>query len=362
MQTYHRLASTLIASTMLAACGHQAPPPADDVDEPIWREAPSLPEPISNNAVAALEVDGAVTVYSFLGIDSTKVWSGVRSSAFAWEVGTDAWRRLPDVPGPGRLASTAQVVGGRVYLLGGYAVAEDGAEHSVPNVDVYDPATGSWSRGADIPVPTDDAVSGVWRDSLIVLVSGWHDRGNVADVQLYDPRADRWSAGTPIPGPPVFGHSGSVVGDWIVYVDGTKIVDADPRFRIESSGWRGRIDPAHPEAITWEPTAPHPDAPLYRAAGGAVGTLVLLAGGTNNPYNYNGIGYDGRPSEPIRGLLGYDPSTDEWRMLPAPPNASMDHRTLGVAGGMVFLVGGMEAGGRVSDRVWWAEVGGVLGG
>ncbi len=136
----------------------------------------------------------------------------------------ESWETLTPVPGRGRLASTAQVVGERIYVLGGYTVAENGDERSVPDVSILDPQTGIWTRGADIPLPTDDAVAGVWRDSLIVLVSGWHDNGNVADVQIFDPVLNRWTRSTSIPGTPVFGHTGAVVGDAIVYVDGAAVV------------------------------------------------------------------------------------------------------------------------------------------
>ena len=82
---------------------------------------------------------------------------------------------------------------------------------------------------------------------------------------------------------------------------------------------------------------------------------LLTAGGTDNPYNYDGVGYDGVPSSPLRRLYAFDAS-DGWIELPTPPVATMDHRTLAVAGGYVFLVGGMTEGQRVSDRVWYAEV------
>ena len=142
----------------------------------------------------ALDSDHRPAVFSFLGLDSTRRWNGVVDWAFRWDLGSDRWRTVAPVPGRGRLAATAQAVRGRIYLFGGYTVAEDGSEKSLPNVDVYDPATDRWSAGAPIPVPVDDAVSGVWRDSLVFLVSGWHDRDNVADVQIYDPAADRWRA------------------------------------------------------------------------------------------------------------------------------------------------------------------------
>ena len=141
---------------------------------------------------------------------------------YLWTPLDSGWVELPAVPGPGRLAAAAQSVGGRVWVFGGYTVAEDSSERSVPNVDVLDLEARRWSRAADIPVPTDDAVSGVWRDSLVYLVSGWHDTDNIPDVQIYDPAQDRWTPATPIPGPPVFGHAGALAGNTIVYIDGVR--------------------------------------------------------------------------------------------------------------------------------------------
>jgi hypothetical protein len=317
---------------------------------------------VANNAVAAVSGQGGITVLSFLGIDSTKVWSGVTNAAYRWDFGSDeGWREIEPVPGPGRLAPTVQVVGGRVFVFGGYTVAEDGSEKSMPDVAVYEPARDAWSRAADIPLPVDDAVSGVWERSLIYLVSGWHDTGNVADVQIFDPAANMWTRATPVPGEPVFGHGGAIIGDDIIYVGGAKVVEGQPRFVADSAAWRGRIDGADPTRITWEPVPHPPGAPLYRAAGATFGGLLVLAGGTDNPYNYDGIGYDGAPSSPSRQLLAYDARVG-WVSLPAPPVATMDHRTLGVAGGYVFLVGGMVDGQQVSDRVWYAEVDALLRG
>lgn len=346
-----------VAATATGCSGLQDGPGSTD---PVWLAGPDLPQPVTNNAVAAVPTEAGMAVFSFLGLDSTKLWSGVTNAAYRWdaELGggewAGTWRPIEPVPGPGRLAATAQVVGGLVYVIGGYTVAEDGSERSVPDVNVYEPVTGTWRRGADIPVPSDDAVSGVWRDSLIVLVSGWHDTGNVDAVQLYDPASDRWSAATPIEGPSVFGHAGSVAGDAVVYVDGVTIVDATPRFVLDERSWRATIDPTAPATLAWEAVSPHPGPPLYRAASAAVPGYVLFVGGTDNPYNYSGIGYNGVPATPLRQAIAYDPVADRWHELTPPPDASMDHRTLGVAGGWVVLAGGMRRGQVVTDKVWLA--------
>lgn len=350
---YRRCIPLIAGLAIGAGCGGADGSPASDG---VWLEGPRLPAPVANNAVAAVEGPEGVVVFSFLGMDSTKVWSGVTTAAYRWDVGSEeGWRAIEPVPGPGRLAAAVQVVGGRIFLIGGYTVGEDGSEHSVPDVNVYDPVMETWSRVADMPLPVDDAVSGLWRDSLIFLVSGWHDTGNVSDVQIYDPTEDLWSAATPIPGAPVFGHTGAIAGDEIIYVGGAKIVDGRPRFVVDSAAWRGRIDPANPTKVAWEAVARPPGSPTYRAAGASFGGFAVFLGGAGNPYNYNGIGYDGAPSSPRRQLLAYHPQGG-WIGLLAPPIATMDHRSLGVAGGLVFLAGGMLDRQQVSDRVWYAKV------
>ena len=326
----------------------------------VWTAAPPLPAPVTNNAVAAGSEGGTTAVYTFLGLDSTKLWSGVSNRAFRWQLGTPEWEEIASVPGPGRLAGTAQALGGKVYLFGGYTVAEDGSERSVPSVDIYDPSNSTWSLGSPMPVPVDDAVSGIWRDSLIYLISGWHDNDNVSNVQIYDPAADSWHQATPIPGRPVFGHAGGIAGNTIVYVDGVRRNISRRRYQMEPTSWRGEINPDDPSIVTWYALSSHPGPALYRAAAGAVGSMVVFAGGTDNPYNYNGIGYNGVPAEPLNGVFGFDVITRDWHPLPALSAPSMDHRGIVVAGGRLVIVGGMTAGQRVTDRVVYTPVEGLV--
>ncbi len=334
-----------------------------------WDEAAPLPRPVTNNAVAALERAGeSALVFSFMGLASGRAWSDVVSWTFRWDVSRRAWEEVAAVPGPGRLAATAQAVGGRLFVFGGYTVAADGSERSVSSVDVYDPVTDRWSAAAPMPVPVDDAVSGLWRDSLVYLVSGWHDGDNVRDVQIYDPAKDAWSAGTPIPGPPVFGHSGGLARDAIVYADGVRaqprvsVPDGVSRYEIEPSAWRGDIDPADPTRIDWRRLPSHPGPAFYRAAAGVLGTRVVFVGGTDNPYNYDGTGYDGRPSAPVSLALSYDVVSGSWSHIRVPRVPTMDHRAAVRAGGYLLVVGGMEADQRVTNRVQKARVLSLLGG
>ncbi len=359
--------AALTLATWAAGCsrgagegaGRREAPPVGGGVERLggWSERAPLPAPVTNNAVAAVTVGGRGLVFSFLGLDSTRGHAGIHGRAFRYDVSRDRWSEIRG-PGRARIAATAQAVRGKIYLFGGYTVAADASEKTLANVDIYDPREEIWSLGAPIPVPVDDATSGVWRDSLIYLVSGWHDRDNVRNVQVYDPFADRWAQATPIPGPGVFGHAGAIVGNTIVFGDGVRRTSVLPRYRIHAAAYRGDIDPGDPTRIDWRELPPHPGPPLYRAAAAPFGSRVIFAGGTSNPYNYDGIGYDGEPSRPSDAVFAFDAQRGVWEAWPPKPLASMDHRAFAVLGKKLFIVGGMLRDQRVTATLQLLELGG----
>lgn len=320
---------------------------------------PALPSPVSNNAVASIEIGDGTYLFSFNGLGPGKTWRDVGSLAFQYEVGDGAWSTLEDVPGgEGRLATVAVGVGHGVFIFGGYTVARDGSEKSAPWVHRYDPVTQRFEERSPMPVPVDDSVSLLYRNRYIYLVSGWHDTDNVNLVQVYDTETDRWFEATPYPGPAVFGHAGGIVGNRMVIADGTRVVagetDRRRRFAISNVCHLGLIDAKDPARIEWKPLPPHPGAPLYRMASvgtASTGERVVFAGGSDNPYNYDGVGYNGEPSEPSPKIFAYNLDRDQWEELGTLEIASMDHRALLQVRSEFVIVGGMLAGQRVTDRV-----------
>ncbi len=310
---------------------------------------PNLPVAISNNAVAAVVLsDEHFRLYSFSGLLAGRSWRDVSNRAFEYDSVTDDWRELSAAPGPGRLASTAQVVAGQIFLFGGYTVAEDGAEVSTPQVHQFDPQSRNYRVATTMPVPVDDAVSGVYRDRYIYLISGWHDTDNVANVQVLDTQTGAWLQATPFPGPPVFGHAGGLVNDRLLICGGVKVVPGSMpgdqrRFEMSDQCWVGLVDPIDPALIAWRRVASHSGPALYRAASGPVGSQIVIAGGTDNPFNYNGIGYNGVPSVPRAGCHRFDPSTTSWSFDETCP-AMMDQRGVVAMGGQAWVLGGMVPG------------------
>ena len=297
-------------------------------------------------------------VFAFYGLGAGKTHSDIAGDAYAYDLRTAHWRALPAIPvAQGRLASVAAEVFGQIYLFGGYTVAGDGAESSTPEVLRFDPRANAFFLESQMPVPVDDAVAVVWRQRWVVLVSGWHDTGNVSDVQIYDTREKTWIAGTPWPGKPVFGHAGGMVDDKLVVCDGVTaqtLADGKNHFAISDACWQGHFSAEAVGQIDWSRLPAHPGAPLYRS--GATGVIdaagtprVVFAGGSTRPYNFDGIGYDGQPAQPSDTVLSFDLNTRSWTTHAPLPEAGMDFRGLIADDGYFLLFGGMRSDQQVSD-------------
>jgi N-acetylneuraminic acid mutarotase len=315
-----------------------------------------LPDPVSNNAVAMLKVHGQVLLYSFMGIGPKKSAEDIASSAFSLDAKDGTWSAIHAVPGTvGRIAAVAAAARDQLFLFGGYVVDAQGRGRTVPDVGMYEPARDRWSREADLPLPLGDSVAGVYRDRYVYLVGGRSNADVVSNVQVFDVDKNRWSQATPIPGPPVFGHAGALVGGTILYVDGArKNPGGTPKYIASDECWMGKIDHHDPQNIQWRKLPNHPGAARYRiAAGGSEkDQKIYFAGGTDNPYDYNGIGYDGKPSEPSPTTFDFNLRTGKWETInPNTPDPTMDHRGLLATHEGLVLIGGMEKGQKVTARV-----------
>lgn len=173
---------------------------------------------------------------------------------------------------------------------------------------------------------------------------------------VLDAQRGRWTQAKPDPGRAVFGHAGGIVGNRIVYCDGVAIqANPDKRrnFIANDECLTGVIDRDDGRRIDWRHIAPHPGPPRYgMAAAGIVGqNAVLFIGGSENPYNYDGIGYNGEPSKPAAGAVWFDLDAGRWREIQPDTAPSMDHRGLVPLGAGWLTVGGMLDGQEVTNRV-----------
>ena len=326
-----------------------------------WQALPSLPEPVTNNAVTQARVADSIFIYTFAGLDETKIWSGIHLKAWRLRLGDTAWLPLPSVPDPngGKIAAAASTVKEKIYLIGGYHVASNGNEISSKKVHRFDPAANTWlPDGADIPVPIDDQVQAVWRDSLIFVVTGWSNSTNVTNVQIYNPATDSWTAGTPVPNLSnykVFGGSGIIIGDTLYYAGGAR---TGSNFPATSFFRKGYIHPDDPSQIDWT-GATEPLAQGYRMACVKLLGQAAWIGGSDVTYNYNGIAYDGSGGVPaLDRVTLYQPAFGSLGQVSGdqiPP--VMDLRGAGqISPTEVVLAGGMGPNQQVSDKAWLIDL------
>lgn len=319
-----------------------------------WTQKADMPFAVANNAVSHGTVSGNPYVFSFGGIDTSKVYSGIHKRAFRYDVTNDVWDEIDTLPVVLPLiASSANTVKNKIYILGGYHVYAGGNETSSDEVIIYNPETNTYEpNGSPIPVPIDDQTQCVWRDSLIYVITGWSNSGNVPDVQIYDPALDQWSVGTEVPNNNnyrCFGSSGYIIGDTIFYHGGA----AGFSFGAKKQLRKGVINPTNPTEIVW---SLEEDAMKnnYRSACVAHGNNVFWIGGSETSYNYNGVAYNGSGGvEPIYAIARFDAMTKTWYEGDGAPYGVMDLRGSGQVTPTSWVVcGGMQDGQQVSTRTF----------
>lgn len=319
--------------------------------------AGTLPEAVSNNAVCEGLVDNVPFVYSFGGVDRTKVYSGIHLKSFRFNSLSGKTERIPDLPDTlGKVAAGASLVKDKIYIIGGYHVFSNGSELSSNKVHRYDPQNNSYlSDGKSIPVAIDDHVQAVWRDSLIYVITGWSDKANVPTVQIYNPASDSWMEGTSTPDNhqyKSFGASGVIRGDTIFYFGGASM---GKNFPIQNQLRIGIINPESPAEIEWSVRVPDEQISGYRMASVLVNRQVHWLGGSEVTYNYNGIAYNksgGVP--PAERVLILDTNSELTSMKI--PGLPMDLRGIAsVSGSVKYLAGGMLANQEITDKVFRLE-------
>ena len=281
------------------------------------KKIPPMPAAVSGNAIASL-TDG-LELFSIMGVGPKKAWDDVTNQVYVMDLARARWSEGRTVPGVvGRVGSAAAGAKGVVVLMGGYVIDAQGGELTVSDVNVYEPAHRRWSRGQDIPVPVDSAVTGVTHDRFVYLIGGRSATGPVNNVQVYDVEKNSWTQATPFPGTPVFGLAGGVADGTIVVVDGAQTgTPGGPRYVPCEQAWLGKIDHKVPTKIEWSKLPPHPGPGRFALAGGGSDRdhRVFFSGGTATPHDYKGAAYDGQPAAVSEVTFSYDLHAHKWETI-----------------------------------------------
>jgi N-acetylneuraminic acid mutarotase len=159
-----------------------------DPETGIWESLASMPT-ARYGAVAEL-INGRIYVAG------GTVQEGDIDILEIYDPALDVWYNGTPMPTP-RGQAAAGVVNGKLYVIGGYTPIEESPWYEACSMlEIYDPATGSWTSGRPMPTPRAEAVCGVI-DNKLYVVGGLlsDDRTATGILEIYDPVDDTWSTG-----------------------------------------------------------------------------------------------------------------------------------------------------------------------
>lgn len=288
--------------------------PADQIAiESQWQNKPDMPEIRTRAAAIAFENQ----IFVFGGLTD-----GAASAAvLRYDPALSTWTTLPN-PKPTPVSEIqAAVLGGRIYIPGG--LRSDGQVSST--LDIYDPRTGAWESGPDMPTGLSGYALAAHEGKLYVF-GGWDGADFTDQVLIFDPDSGAWSSGTPVPAR--LGYAGAAVAGGRIYLIG----GTDGRTAARST-WI--YNPSQEGNTPWSPAA---DLPEGRYAMG----LVSIA---DRIHLIGGLGGDsGHFSQ-----MDYTPQSDLWQVLDNPLAGEWAHLAAASFGTEIYAFGG-ELGGAPSDR------------
>jgi len=254
----------------------------------------TAPKAVTNNAVCAAKIDEQNYIYSFGGLDSTKLFLGINNHSYRYNISKNKWLRLPDLPDSlPRIAMAASRIKDTIYIIGGYHVFADKHEVSSNKVHRFNIKTNKFlADAAPLPIPIDDHVQAVWRDSLIFVVAGWSEKENVPAVQIYNPVTNTWQQKNSLPNTnnfKAFGAQGIFLKDTLFYFGGAAM---GKNYPIQHRLVKGFVNPKNPLDIIWKNISIDSSFGSYRLSATLVKNIPHFIGGSAVTYNYNGIAYN----------------------------------------------------------------------
>jgi len=227
-----------------------------------WRDLARMPIGASHVGMAAL--NGKIYV---AGGFTANVHKNPLDQFIEYNIATDTWRNLAPLSSPrGSLSLVA--LGGKIHAIGGRG--PDGM--TVGTHEIFDPATGAWTKAAPLPVARDHLAAIVAKDGLHVFAGRTNATvDNVGLHDVYDPGADKWRALAPMPTPRSSGAAAYYHGLILYY--GGECKDARARIAYDE------FDAYDPKTNSWKALAKAP-SPMHAQAAAVVGDTAYFIGGS----------------------------------------------------------------------------------
>jgi len=243
--------------------------------------------PTARQSLCVADVDGII--YAIGGWNNSNPQPFI-SAVEAYDPATGKWTEKTDMPSL-RDAMSTVAVDGKIYVIGGNLYA-----NSVSTVEVYEPATDTWTKKTSMPTARCYHAACVV-DGRIYVSGGatkwdWALSAyspSVPTVEVYDPATDTWTQVSDMPWPR-HGHSASVVAGKMYIIGGQDFavvklwqegkIDEDEMEELFST-----VDVYDPGTDTWTTTARHPFVTSNHTAGVVDGKIYTIGGGRAEIYS-----------------------------------------------------------------------------
>jgi N-acetylneuraminic acid mutarotase len=149
----------------------------------------------------------------------------------AYNVATNTWAYKHDMPDARWGMNGAGVIGGKIYVTGGYT--KDGYRGVTASLFVYSIASNTWTQKRNMPAAGGDGVTGVIGGKLYVVTFNYFYRNPEVNFFRYSPTTDSW---TKLPSPtdyPSLNVGGGVINNKLYLMgqggnESNRVLEYDP--------------------------------------------------------------------------------------------------------------------------------------
>ena len=212
----------------------------------------------------------------------------------------DSWAAKTAMPQGGAVYGAA-TVNGKIYAFGAYIY--NGTVF--PTSEEYDPASDTWTKKPPMPTLRINFATTVYENKIYTIGGQQRPMRNSSDapvnmVEVYDPATDSWSTKTALPTPRAYMQAGFANGK--IYVFGGWTNPESPTY-----GYVNATEIYNPQTDTWSLGAAIP-YPIHSYALATLDNKIYLMGGNERVLAIAG-GFD-YPT--VNRMLIYDPATNTW--------------------------------------------------
>ncbi len=242
-------------------------------------------------------------IYAIGGSTLAGTWpynGGIVATNEEYDPATNTWSFKNPMPTPRKNFGIA-VYNNKIYCIGGEETFKNDSEAPLTNVnEVYDPATDMWETKESMPTPRSDLRANVV-NGKIYLIGGYDpnvhfEPGASTHNEVYDPTIDSWFTKAPLLAA-ASNYASAVFEDKIYVIGG--IIDK-PWLRFDLN----QIYNTRNDSWTY-------GAPLPQSYGGAAGVVTAGFLAPKRVYVFGEM-REGFGDEHYYSVRSYDPENDSW--------------------------------------------------